>query len=588
MNKKVKITRFVWLYIFTGVCFLGIVLRLVFLQTISSNSSNNTVLKTLSLTEKDTAPRGKIYDRNGTILATNRQGYIVLIKKGDKNALDLTLKNLAQLFDTPIDDLKNDLTQYGFSYNNPYVFLQDADIEAVIRLKESPEKYPCVEILTSPVREYLYPDTAVHLIGRCGVISKEEFEKLSEYSRNDIIGKQGAEKAFEDILRGIDGIRAKKKYTKEKIKKFAHDTPPTPGKDIILTIDLNLQQATEEALDKVINMSKDAVGGAVVIMDVNSGEVLSMASNPDYNINEFNKKYKELSNDKNKPFFNRSLSGLYEPGSTFKPITAIAALQSGALTPDEKIKTLGKYEYFDRVFRCNIYREKGKTHGKIDVSEALSVSCNYFFYELGKRVGIDKIYHYAHSFGLNASTGIELSSEEAVGTIASPDNRKSRGGYWYAGDTLQAAIGQSDNQFTPVALCNYATALANGGTLYSAHILKGVCENENEISYTEPKILNTLDILPKTMQTIREGMLMVTKSGTAKDVFSDFVIDVAGKTGTAQRGNRTNGLFIGYAPFENPEIAFCVVVEGGASGNQAARILKEILENYYNTDEKGN
>ena len=181
-----------------------------------------------------------------------------------------------------------------------------------------------------------------------------------------------------------------------------------------------------------------------------------------------------------------------------------------------------------------------------------------------------------------------LSKEEAIGTIATPDNRKARGGYWYAGDTLQAAIGQSDNQFTPVALCNYAAALANGGTLYSAHILKGVCENENKISYTEPKVLNTLDILPKTMQTIREGMLMVTKSGTAKDVFSDFLIDVAGKTGTAQRGGRTNGLFIGYAPADDPEISFCVVVEGGASGNQAARILKEILANYFNTDEKGN
>jgi penicillin-binding protein 2 len=316
--------------------------------------------------------------------------------------------------------------------------------------------------------------------------------------------------------------------------------------------------------------------------------VLASASNPDYNINEFNKKYKELSNNKNKPFFNRSLSGLYEPGSTFKPITAIAALQSGVLTPNEKIKTLGKYEYFDRVFRCNIYREKGKTHGRIDVSEALSVSCNYFFYELGKRAGINEIFRYAHSFGLDASTGIELSKEESIGTIASPDNRKARGGHWYAGDTLQAAIGQSDNQFTPIALCNYAAALANGGTLYSAHILKGVCENENKISYAEPKILNTLDILPKTMQTIREGMLMVTKSGTAKDVFSDFSIDVAGKTGTAQRGGRTNGLFIGYAPADNPKISFCVVVEGGASGNQAARILKEILVNYFNTDEKGN
>ncbi|MBQ3181485.1 MAG: penicillin-binding protein A, partial [Clostridia bacterium] len=312
------------------------------------------------------------------------------------------------------------------------------------------------------------------------------------------------------------------------------------------------------------------------------------ASNPDYNLDEFSKNYKELSLNKNKPFFNRSLSGLYEPGSTFKPITAIAALESGGLSHSEKIKTLGKYEYFDRVFRCNIYREKGKTHGKIDVAEALGVSCNYFFYELAKRVGIDKISDLAKDFGLGSATGIELTQEETVGTIATPKNRKEHGGYWYAGDALQAAIGQSDNRFTPIALCNYAAALANGGTLYSAHVLKGVQDNNGQISYTEPKIINTLDISQKTLQTIREGMFLVTKSGTAKDVFSDFPQDVAGKTGTAQVNKRTNGLFIGYAPINTPEIAFCVVVEGGASGNQAAEIAKRILTKYFNINEKGN
>lgn len=568
--------------------FLIILIRLFYLQIVASTNATKTVEQKLSLTQKETAPRGKIYDRNGTVLATNRQGYIVLIRYGDEHSLDTTLTNLSRICDTSYAELKKSLSEYGISHNNPFVFSEDADEKTITMLKESPEKYPCVEILTSPVREYLYPDTAVHLLGRCGLISKDEFESLSGYSRNDIIGKQGAEKAFENILRGTDGVRAKEKYTNGTTKKFAKDVPPTAGNDIILTIDLNLQKASEDALEKVINMSKDAVGGAVVVMDVNSGEVLSLASNPDYDIRDFNKKYRELSKDKNKPFFNRSLSGLYEPGSTFKPITAIAALENGYLTPSEKIKTLGKYEYFDKVFRCNIFRQTGKTHGKIDVTEALSVSCNYFFYELGKRVGIDEISHYAHLFGLDETSGIELSSEEAIGTIATPQNRKKHGGYWYAGDVLQAAIGQSDNRFTPIALCNYAATLANGGTLYSAHVLKAISENDKKTTYIEPKIINTLDIFKKTMQTIKEGMLLVTKSGTAKDVFSDFSVDVAGKTGTAQVNGRTNGLFVGYAPFNNPEIAFCVVVEGGASGNQAARISKEILANYFNTDEKGN
>ena len=585
--KNKKITRFIFLYIFTGIVFVNFIARLFYLQAVKCEESESTVLKSLSLTEKDTAPRGRIYDRNGNLLVSNRQGYIVLIKKGSEESLDLTLKNLELITSVSADELKTELKENGFSYNNPFVFMQDAEKDIVIKLKESPERYPCIEILTAPVREYLYPDVAVHLLGRCGVISKEEYEKLSGYSRNDIIGKQGVEKAFENILRGKDGVRAKEKYTNGEVKKFSESIPPEAGSDIFLTIDLNLQKSTEDALSDVIKTQKDAVGGAVVITDVNSGEVLALASYPDYNTEDFNKNYKSLSQDRKKPMFNRALAGLYEPGSTFKPITAIAALETGNLTPDEKIKTLGKYEYFDRVFRCNIYREKGKTHGRIDVKEALSVSCNYFFYELGKRVGIDEIYNFAHAFGLDSATGIELAKEEATGTIASPRERKSRGGYWYAGDTLQAAIGQSDNQFTPIALANYSAALANGGTLYSAHILKGT-EKNKKTTCTKPKILNTLDISEKTMQTIREGMLSVTKSGTAKDVFSDFPTDIAGKTGTAQKNGRTNGLFIGFAPAENPKIAFCVVVEGGASGNQAAHIIKNIIKNYSDTNEKGN
>jgi len=562
--------------------------RILYLQAVKSDAANKSVESMLSLSEKSPAPRGEIFDRNGIKLATNREGFIVLVKGGDDLSLETTLKNLAKVSDTSYDELEKELKHQGFSYNNPFVFSEDADAKTITKIKETPDKFPCVEILTAPVREYFYPDTAVHLLGRCGLISKEEFEKLSGYSRDDTVGKQGAEKAFEEILRGTDGVRAKEKYTNKTTKKFVKDIEPLSGKNIFLTIDLNLQKAAEDALSDVIKNSSGAVGGAVVVTDVNSGEVLAIASNPEYNLDEFNKNYKELSKNKNKPFFNRSLSGLYEPGSTFKPITAIAALESGELSHSETIKTLGKYEYYDRVFKCNIYREKGKTHGKIDVAEALGVSCNYFFYELGKRVGIDKISDLAKDFGLGGATGIELTQEEAIGTIATPKNRKEHGGYWYAGDALQAAIGQSDNRFTPIALCNYAATLANGGTLYAAHVLKGVKDNDGKISYTEPKIINSLDILPKTLQTIREGMFLVTKSGTAKDVFSDFPQDIAGKTGTAQVNKRTNGLFIGYAPINNPEIAFCVVVEGGASGNQAAKVAKRVLTEYFNTDEKGN
>ncbi len=578
--------RILSIYFFVVLFFAVTIGRLFYLQIICGKEARKTVVSYLSLTTVANAPRGNICDRNGEVLAGNRNGYMVLIKKGSDTSLALTIKNLARYSGVSYEELLNTVKREKISYNNPYVFTEDADFELITKIKEEPQKYPCAEIITQPIREYFYPETAVHLLGRCGIISKEEYEKNPTYARNDYIGKQGAEKAFESILRGTDGTYAKDKYVNEKSKKFCDDVPSVPGNDVLLTIDLNLQKRAEEELLRVISETPGASGGAVVITDVNSGEILVLASNPTYNITEFNKNYTELSKDEKKPFFNRSISGLYEPGSTFKPITAIAALESGDLKENETIKTLGKYEYFDRFFRCNIYKEKGKNHGTIDVKTALGVSCNYFFYELGARTGIDKISSYAKSFGLDALTGLELTQEEAKGIVATPENREAKGGKWYAGDALQAAIGQSDNLFTPVAMSAYAAALSNNGKVYRSHILKEIRYTDGSLKKTEPEILNIVDISEKTMQTIKEGMLKVTKNGTAKDVFNDFPIEIAGKTGTAQVKKSTNGLFIGFAPVNNPKISFCVVIEGGKSGSAAAKVIKNILSHYVDTEQK--
>jgi len=585
LKKKFKITRYFILYILVGAFFVTAGARLVQLQVIEADNSRKSVEARLSLSTSDPAPRGDICDRNGTVLAGNRKGYVVLIKKGENSHLALTVKNLAEQSDLEYKELLFSMQEQGFSKNNPYVLTEDASPELVTKISEAPKEYPCAEIITRPVRDYIFPETAVHLLGRCGIISGEEYESLTGYSRNDYIGKQGAEKAFEDILRGTDGRRATEKYTSSGMRKFTKDIAPEKGKNVILTIDINLQTKVEEALDTAVKTT-GATGGAFVMLEVSSGEVLSLASNPDYNINDFNKDYTRLSQNTQKPFFNRSISGLYEPGSTFKPITAIAAMESGELSPDEKITTKGKYEYYGHTFRCNIFREKGKNHGTINVSEAMGVSCNYFFYELGHRVGIDKIAEMANQFGLGTATGIELSQEEAKGKIASPEARKSAGGFWYAGDTLQAAIGQSDNRFTPLALANYTAALANGGTLYRTHILKAV-ESQGKKENTTPEILNQITISEKTRKTILAGMLKVTTTGTAAEIFKDFPVSVAGKTGSAQVNKKTNGLFIGFAPAENPEIAFCAVVEGAPSGNTAAKMTKDILSYYFNQDEKG-
>ena len=583
MKIKKKITRFVILYTLIGVFFVAVFAKLFYLQVICHGASDKKIISQLSLSSKISAPRGKIYDRNNVVLAGNREGYIIVIKKNQDELVALTVKNLAKLTDVSYEDILYTMREAQFSYSNPFVFSEDADASLVTKIKESPEKYPCAEILTQPIRRYFYPESLVHILGRCGIISREEYENSTGYSYNDYIGKQGVEKTFESVLRGKDGLRAKEKYTDRGMKKFFEEVDAIPGSDVILTIDLPLQQKTEEALKNIVSNTYGARGGAFVITDINSGEILASASNPSYNITEFNKDYTALSKDSDKPFFNRCTSGLYEPGSTFKMITAIAAMESNNLSPEETIKTRGKYEYFDQTFRCNIYRETGKTHGTIDVSRALGVSCNYFFYELGKRTGIEKIAEFASLFGLDKPTGIEI-KEEATGTIATPENRKNRGGIWYGGDALQASIGQSDNLFTPLALTNYVAALGNGGKLYSAHILKGIKDTDGNVSYKAPQVLRTINLKQGTFDAIKKGMLDVTKNGTAKDVFGAFSIKVAGKTGTSQVSGRTNGLFLGYAPAENPEIAFCVVIEGGGTGNAAAKCAKNVLSYYFNVE----
>ena len=568
--------RFKIIYIFLGIVFLCLISRLIYLQTITVKSARSIVSARLSLTETDFAPRGEITDRNGTVLAGNRQGYILRIIKDTQEKVDVTVNNLCALMGVSVDEIRQEMKDADFSYYNPFVVSDDTSAEIVTKIKETPEKFPCAELKERPIREYFYPESAVHLLGRCGIISQEEYEKNPTYHRDDYIGKQGAEKAFEEYLRGTDGRAAVEKNGRT----FEESVPAVSGKTVALTIDLPLQLAAEKALKTTIENTYGARAGAIVITDVNSAEVLSLASYPAYNIKSFNKDYKSLLNDSRKPMFNRAIAGLYEPGSTFKPITSVAALSSGVISPADTIKTLGKYEYYDRSFRCNIYRETKQTHGTINLAQALGVSCNYFFYELGHKTGIDKIAHTAEQFGLGASTGIELSSEEATGHIAHPDNRSA---HWYAGDTLQASIGQSDNRFTPIALANYAAALSNGGKVYRAHILKSVDGKE------QPSVLlNKADVSSDAQDAIRQGMVYVTKNGTAKEIFKNFPITVAGKTGSAQTGGKTNGLFIGYAPADEPQIAFCAVIEGAPSGNVAANTIKDVLKTYFNIGQKGN
>jgi penicillin-binding protein 2 len=328
-------------------------------------------------------------------------------------------------------------------------------------------------------------------------------------------------------------------------------------------------------------------GGAVVAIDVNSGEPLCIASYPSYNLSTFLEDYESLVEDESKPLFNRALQGLYTPGSTFKMVTSIAVLNEGIVTPETTIYDEGKftkYEYAGYAPTCWIWG-KG-SHGTVNISGALKVSCNYFFYTVGDYLGIDRLSEYAFKFGLGVPTGIEL--PESTGVMSTQKYKEEVEGVpWYAGDTLQAAIGQSYNQFTPLQIANYVATVANGGNRYSASILKSV----RSYNYSEklfermPEVLSTVHAKEEYYEAVWAGMEAVANSidGTAYAVFGDYPVKVAAKTGTAQLGEevKNNAVFVCYAPADNPEIALAVVVEKGGSGSAIATIARDILDYYF-------
>lgn len=476
-----------------------------------------------------------------------------------------------------------------FSYDNPFIIAQGVGMELVSTISEQQSRYPGVTISLLAARQY-ETTYAAHILGRTGLILAEDYESFAGqgYPMDAVVGRDGAERAFESYLRGIDGERIVETSASGGIVRTISETPAQSGGDVYLTLDIALQKSAEDALERRIlelrDEGIDAGGGAAVAIDIKSGDVLALASYPTYDLSAFNETYASLAADELSPMFNRAIAGKYAPGSTFKIVTATAALSEGIITPKTLLDCEGVYTYFapNYLYHCWVYRDYGRVHGPLTASQALQESCNCFFYEAGRLTGIRTIAQYAKWFGLGEYTGIELSGE-ARGVVAGLDSRT---GDWYAGDTLQAAIGQSDNLFTPIQLANYVATIANGGTRYAVHLLDRV-ERSGELFYEQrPEIINTLDFSDEIYDTILEGMLAVTEDGTASTVFSDYHISVLGKSGSAQVGTgRANGIFILAAPAEEPEIAVAVVIEHGAAGNNAARVARDILTAYFGEPE---
>lgn len=465
-----------------------------------------------------------------------------------------------------------------------YVFAQDVSIDFISAVRE--QGLAGVDI--SPVTTRKYATTyAAHLLGRTGDIQREDWPTYKElgYAMNETVGTDGVEKAFESLLRGQSGTQVVERNTKGKVISQSWIKEPQPGYDLALTIDLPLQQKVEDVLaEKLPTLTEDVEGGAAVVVDVHSGGVLAMASYPTYDLTTIykdNELYQETIKDPLNPFYNRATLGQYAPGSTFKPMVAIAALQEGVITPTTRIRDTGTYNYYKGMRpACWIYRQYGGTHGTITVDRAIEVSCNVFFYDTGRRLGIQRMVEYARRFGLGEATGIEI--PENAGVVAGPEYTESRGQIWYEGNVLSAAIGQENNQFTPLQLANYTATLANGGTRYAAHLLKSAKAPGSPAEFYEPEVVEQIDIEAENLAVVKKGMLDLTTTGSLSGYFRNLPFQVGAKTGSAQVANSTsNAVFICFAPFDDPQVAIAMVAEKGGSGSSLAGLAADILSYYF-------
>ena len=482
---------------------------------------------------------------------------------------------------------------------NAYIFAEDVEIEFISTVKE--RGLVGVRIETTTVRQY-NTSFAAHLLGRVGPIYAEEAETYKElgYSMDATVGKDGLEKAFEEHLRGTEGERIIETNESGKIvseswlvdTKTGQELAPRPGYNVVSTLDLPLQEAVERALAEHVPTFPEAQGAAAVIIDVNNGGIKSMASYPTYDLANFSATWNEISTNPLKPMYNRAIQGLYAPGSTFKMVTAIGAMEEGIITPSDKILDTGAYTYYtDNIAqapKCWIYRQYGGTHGAVNVSEAITESCNVFFFDVGRRLGIDRLNLYARMFGLGETTGIEIAGEKS-GVVAGRDYTETvLRQPWYEGSTLSVAIGQENNQFTPLQLANYIATLVNGGNHYSTHLLKEIKSADySQVIYTrEPELLDTIQINPEYLDAVKKGMLAVTETGSAAKYFTDLDVKVGAKTGSAQvaADSEANAVFVAFAPYDDPEIALCIVVERGGSGTELSAIAADILSYYFRSN----
>ncbi len=511
--------------------------------------------------------------------------------------------------------IRYEISTKGYSSTKSIKIAENISKTSAIQFNEQNADFPGINVTTQSIRTYTSGSLASHIIGYIGKIQESELEKkLDEgYESNDYLGRTGVEYTLEKYLRGKNGVKQLDMSVDGTIEDEYIETEAVAGDDVTLTIDSELQGKTEEIISDAVaslkKKKKKSTFGAAVVMNVKSGEVLAMASYPNYKPEIFvgginQKDWNELKS--NNALYDRASSGAYAPGSTFKMVTATAALEENKVSQTETVNDRGVYPYAHNPV-CWYYTEYHRGHGNVNIKQALQKSCNYFFYEMGRRLGIDTLDKYAQFYGLGQKTGIELSSETA-GTLASKEVAAQRKKTWYLSDTLSAAIGQSYNSFSPLQMARYVSMVANGGNFVNATVVKNIKDadgNEipkdeirksvNELLGQNTDSISDLKVSQETLDTVRAGMRLVTSpGGTAYSAFSSFGKSVAGKTGSAQAkatsdgSDIANGWFVGFTPYKDPEVAVVVILEDGAKDSFAAKTARKILEAYYNIDTNDN
>lgn len=569
------------------ICILG--LRLFFMQVIDASyyksEADGNRIRHLPVQ----AARGVIYDRNGIVLAGSKSSYSITIPV-DRQGIqikDEELKKISDLVHVSVDDLKKRIEDYKSNFGAIYL-VNNVGVDVATQIEERKDEFPGIEIEIAPIRIYPFKSAGAQILGYVGEAGNEDRDKNGNpYKSSAIIGRAGLEQKYNQYLEGKNGVKKVEVDAAGHPVRYITGEEVVSGQNIRLTIDAKLQKAAEDAVEaqvKELNgMGVSPTGASVIAVDPNTGAVLAMVSWPTYDPNMFSRgikssEWNDIINNKNHPLQDRAVSSMYAPGSIFKVITAATALESKVMMPDEKIYDNGKHWIIDKR------NAEGEAFGWIDFYDAMAKSDNVYFYEMGRRTGIDRLSKMAEEFGLGKKTGIDLDGE-SEGNVASEEYKlKVFHQDWYLGETFDASIGQSYTLTTPIQMAMVYSAIANGGVRYKPYVVSRIDNLDGTpMKIFAPVSLGSIPVSKTNLGYISEALRKVmTKEGTGGFIFNNYPIPIAGKSGTAETNGGENGWFIAYAPFDKPEIVVVAIFEHSGFGSQsAAPVVKKMMDAYF-------